>query len=387
MSINILRAKDDFKSHFGFDADIVARAPGRVNIIGEHTDYNGGFVLPMALECETVIIAKRREDSALNAYAADLNDTCCVDLANIEHCADSPWINYVLGTADELAKLGKPLIGADIMIRGDVPLASGLSSSASLETAALVLFETLGDFTIEGTEAPKLCQRAENLFVGLNCGIMDQFIIRLAKKDHALFLDCRNLNYEAVPVAFENQAFVIGNTCVSRGLSDSKYNERVSECTQAAKAMAKNTGENGQLLRDFTLDDLNAAKGKISEVVFRRAQHAMSEDIRTKAACQAMRDGDPAALGKLMNESHYSLRDDYEVSCDELDAMCDIARALPGCYGSRMTGAGFGGCTVHLVEKDNIEAFSEELLKQYKERTGIDGAVIISSPAQGACAV
>ncbi|MCP4644672.1 MAG: galactokinase, partial [bacterium] len=348
MSIDIQSAKSKFEAHFGAPAQIAVRAPGRVNIIGEHTDYNHGFVLPMAIECETLILARPTGDSSLSAYAANLDRTATASFDQLVRNPDEPWIDYVVGVARELAALGKPLAGAELMIMGDVPIGCGLSSSASLEMAALTMFEKLSDFVIEGADAPRLGQRVENDFLGLSTGIMDQFISHAGKAGHVLFLDCRSFDYELVPVAFEEARFVVANTGVSRGLTASKYNERVAECNEAVKGMAARLGKDGTHLRDFTLEDLNACQSDLPDTAFRRARHVITEDGRTKAACAAMRKGDAAVLGELMNGSDKSLRVDYEVTCPELDAMTAIARDLPGCYGSRMTGAGFGGCTVSL---------------------------------------
>ncbi|MDQ1257005.1 MAG: Galactokinase [Candidatus Hydrogenedentes bacterium] len=384
MSIDPVQAKTIFTNHFGFLAEIGTRAPGRVNIIGEHTDYNHGFVLPMAIEQETVILARKRPDRTLNAFAANLNRTVEADLDHRVRNAAEPWIDYVIGVTDELAKLGHPLMGADMMIIGDVPIGCGLSSSASLEMAALTLFEALGGFTIEGSEAPRLGQRVENRFLGLSTGIMDQFISRMGRQGHALFLDCRSFEYDLIPVAFSEALFVIANTCIARGLTASKYNERVAQCNAAATAMREQLVKQGTHLRDFILCDLESCQSAMDDTVYRRARHVITEDARTHAACAAMRAGDAEALGLLMNASDESLHGDYEVTCPELDAMTRIARGLPGCFGARMTGAGFGGCTINLVAKKRLDDFIEQLLRQYHEETGIHGEVIVSSPAAGA---
>ena len=384
MSIDLGYARVRFRDRFGGVPGLAVRAPGRVNIIGEHTDYNDGFVLPMAIDQETAILARPRPDNVLEAYAANLDESGSVALDRFERNTEQPWLDYIVGVARELDKLGKSLHGADMLIIGDVPIGAGLSSSASLEMAALVLFETLGGYTIQGADAPKLGRRVENEFLGVNSGIMDQFIVRMGKAGHALFLDCRDHQFELVPVTFGNARFVIANTHVARGLTSSKYNERVAECMEAVKLLAETTGKQGRYLRDFCAEDLDASKEVMPDNVLRRARHVISENGRTVAACDAMRRGDAAALGQLMNASGDSLRDDYEVTCPELDAMTAVAQALPGCYGARMTGAGFGGCTVNLVEIDRVEAFCAELTEQYRRETGIEGSVIVSSPAEGA---
>jgi len=384
VSIDRKKAAARFRGHYGAMPTIGVRAPGRVNIIGEHTDYNHGFVLPMAIERETVLLAKPIDEPEMRVFAANLERTAQAPLACFERNPDEPWMDYLVGVARELDRLGKPLRGADIMIIGDVPVGCGLSSSASLEMAALCLFEALGGFAIDGPEAPRLGQRVENEFLGLNTGIMDQFISRMGKAGHVLFLDCRTFGYELVSVSFEDACFVIANTGVSRGLTASKYNERVSQCRDAVDGMRRCLGKEGTHLRDFTLNDLESSRGRLSDVAYRRARHVISEDARTKAACEAMRAGDAAELGRLMSASDESLRSDYEVTCPELDAMTEIARGIKGCFGSRMTGAGFGGCTVSLVNKAEVSAFTATLLQEYFARTGLRGDGIVSSAADGA---
>ena len=396
MSIDVQAAKAAFTARFSAPAEVVVRAPGRVNIIGEHTDYNHGFVLPMAIERETVILARPRPDALLNAYAANLDRHATARLAPANprvrggggaRNEAEPWLDYVVGVADELVKLGKTPQGADMMIQGDVPIGCGLSSSAALEMAALCLFEALGGFQLGGADAARLGQRVENDFLGLSTGIMDQFISRCGKAGHSLFLDCRSYAYELIPVAFAKAVFVIANTRCSRGLTTSKYNERVAECTQAVgvlREQAEERSESATHLRDFTVEHLDACKEKMPAAVFRRARHVITENARTRLACAAMRNGDAERLGALMNDSDQSLREDYEVTSFELDSMTAIARSLAGSYGARMTGAGFGGCTINLVAKDSVAPFTDGLMAQYRERTGIEGEIIISRPAQGA---
>ncbi len=384
MSIDISRARALFIARFGKEPELGARAPGRVNIIGEHTDYNHGYVLPMAIERDTAILAARRPDFRLSAYAANFDRRGELDLGSPNRSAGEPWIDYVTGVARELSMLGKPVTGLDCLILGDVPVASGLSSSASLEMAALALFEQAGGFALTSAAAAQLGQRVENDFLGLSSGIMDQFISRAGVAGSALFLDCRTHAFEQIPVAFSDATFLIADTRVPRKLSASKYNERVAECREAVAALCRVHGAAATHLRDFTLDQLEEAREAMSEVAYRRARHVISENDRTLAACDAMRSGDAGRLGVLMSESDASLRVDYEVTCPELDAMTEISRSMSGCFGARMTGAGFGGCTVHLVAMNRVNAFAEELLKRYRVETGLKGAVIVSAPAAGA---
>lgn len=384
MAVDLALARVEFERHFGRPAEFGVRAPGRVNIIGEHTDYNGGFVLPMAIERETLILARRRPDPILNAYAASLGRAARADLREIRRNPEEPWVDYLVGVAHEVRKLGHPLNGADVLVRGDVPVGAGLSSSASLEMATLALFEALGGFSVEGADAPKLGRRVENEFIGVNSGIMDQFVIRLARAGHALFLDCRTLEFEHIPAAFSGAVFVVADTAVSRGLGASKYNERVAECAEAVRRMNERLGREASQLRDFTPADVEACRETLPDAVHRRARHIVTENERTLAACEALRAGNLTGLGGLMNASDHSLRDDYEVTCPELDAMTRIARGLSGCYGTRMTGAGFGGCTVNLVDATASTEFAERLLAEYAAETGLHGKVLVSSPAEGA---
>jgi galactokinase len=385
MSVDIQAAQKEFEAHFGKPPSTAAGAPGRVNIIGEHTDYNHGYVLPMAIERETVILAAPREDRTLRAYAANMDRETTVDLDNRVRNEEDSWADYIAGVAEELARIEMPLAGADLMIRGDVPIGCGLSSSAALEMAALCMFESLGGYRLEGPAAAQLGQRVENDFLGLSSGIMDQFISRCGKKDHGLFLDCRSLEYELVPVAFPDALFVIANTRCSRGLTASRYNERVAECNQAVNVMIKQLDRRDAThLRDFARADLDICREIMAENVFRRARHVITEDERTVEACEAMRAGDAVRLGELMNASDASLREDYEVTSPELDAMAAVARSLNGCYGARMTGAGFGGCTLNLVATEKVESFSKKLMSGYHKQTGLDGEIIISRPAGGA---
>lgn len=384
MSINIENAKKAFEREFQCIPGTIVCAPGRVNIIGEHTDYNHGFVLPMALEQATYMLAARRPDRQLKGWAVNMNARCVAGLDQRERRPDAPWMDYVIGVADELAKLGYPLTGANLMIQGDVPVGCGLSSSAALEMAALRMFESLGGFRLDGPGAARLGQRVENHFLGLSTGIMDQFISRCGRAGCALFLDCRTYEYELIPVAFSDAVFIIANTRCARGLTATKYNERVAECTEAVRVLTERTGKGGTHLRDFALADLEACREHLSDVSYRRARHVITENTRTLDACGAMRAGDAEALGALMNASGDSLRADYEVTSPELDAMTEAARALPGCLGARMTGAGFGGCTINLVVETEADRFAQSLMAEYSRRTGLTGEIITSRPGDGA---
>ncbi len=386
MSIQTHIAQAAFKQHFNADPTHIARAPGRVNLIGEHTDYNHGFVLPMAIERDTVLVAAPRTDAQIRVYAEHFDAAATIDLTHPARTPDTPWLDYLTGVVVMLQKLGHPVQGADVVVLGDVPIGAGLSSSASLEMATLALFESLGNFSLATPDASQLGLRVENEFLGLSSGIMDPFISRAGKADHALFLDCRSLEGQHIPAVLPEAQFVIAHTGVTRGLTASKYNERVTECAQAIAQLNAALHTAYTHLRDINEAALHQAHPAMGETEHRRARHVITENARTHAACDALRTADGKALGTLMNASHQSLAEDYAVSCAELDTMTHIARSLEGCYGSRMTGAGFGGCTVSLVARDQVEDFAQHLQKTYDKATGLTSEIILSSPAQGATA-
>lgn len=384
MSVDIHVAADLFEQRFNRPAQFAGRAPGRVNIIGEHTDYNHGFVLPMAIERDTVIVCAPRDDSAFSLFSANFDQQTNIDLNNPLRSEECPWSDYVSGVAAMLKDSGRDLRGADALILGDVPFGRGLSSSASLEMAAVCMFQGLGGFKLEGTGAAELCLKVENEFLGLATGIMDQFISSLARKDHALFVDCRTLDCEHVPIHLPDAQFVIADTGVARSLTDSKYNERVAECGSAVAQLNKALNTDATHLRYFEITQLFHAKDNLGDIEYHRARHVITENERTRNARDALRNGDHVELGVLMNASDTSLDEDYRVSCDELRTMTRIARSLEGCCGSRMTGAGFGGCTVSLVARNDVDAFSAALRRRYDEETGLACEIIVSSPAAGA---
>lgn len=381
-------ARDLFHEHFGGAPEFIVRAPGRVNIIGEHTDYNGGYVLPMAISPAVWLAAAPRSDECIDAVAANLGRRGVIALDDCDWDVSEPWLDYITGVAKELSAMNYPLSGASMVITSSLPIAAGLSSSASLEMAALKMFEAMGEFSLDDAEAAHLGQRVENEFIGVDSGIMDQYVIRAAREGHALFLDCQSLETEHIPVAFKDAVFVVTHTGVERGLTDSAYNERVAECREASEYLARVLErEPATSLREFTVAELEARCETMPDRLYRRARHVLTENARTIEACKAMKEGDAETLGELMNASHASLRDDYEVTGPALDAMTEIARELPGCYGSRMTGAGFGGCAVSLAAKDKAEAFAETLVKTYTEQTGNESMTLTSEPAQGVSAI
>jgi len=372
---------DKFKSHFNAQPRVF-RAPGRVNLIGEHTDYNDGFVFPMALNNYTTVAISPRDDRALKIWSENMAEMTAVDL-NDNESRRGHWSDYVAGIARMLELESFELPGANIYLESDVPVGAGLSSSAALEiSSALALLSTV-DGKLSAAELAKLGQRAENQFVGMNCGIMDQFISVHGEKDHALFLDCRTLDYQQVPLPSGQIRVVICNTRVKHELNSSEYNKRRAECEKGVRIMIADF-PGIKALRDVSLQQFQQVENKLPDIVRKRCRHVISEDERTLESIDALNKNDLQRFGELMNASHESLRDDYQVSCKELDIMVEEARTLPGVLGSRMTGGGFGGCTVNLVQVNQVENFCAEIEKRYQGATGIAPKIYISSPSQGA---
>jgi len=383
--MNIQELWDKFGKTF-IDIDLESgayKAPGRVNLIGEHTDYNDGFVMPMAIEKEITMLAQLRPDRKVKFYSLDYDQMVEYDLDSLEYDEENIWANYIMGVIDEIQKLGESLQGFNLMFTGNVPQGSGLSSSAALEVVTALAVTDLHKIKIDGVEMALLAQRAENNFVGVQCGIMDQYISRLGKKDHALLIDCRTNDYELVPFKNGNYQIVICNSRVERGLVDSEYNQRRSECNQAVEFFAEKEDDEITALRDLDLETVEKYKDELAENVYKRAHHVVSENARVIESQKALEADDMQKFGDLMYASHKSLSQDYEVSCKELDILVNLA-AEEGIEGARMTGAGFGGCTVNLVKKDKVDKFVDMIKKKYKEKTGIDADVYVSNPGEGA---
>ena len=370
------RAAEALCRIYGQEPSLVVASPGRVNLIGEHTDYNDGFVFPAAIDRHVVMAVRPRDDAQVCIEALDLDDRACFDLGDIQPSKAHSWNNYQRSVGWVLQDAGYTLNGFDAVITSDVPVAAGLSSSAAVEIAAAFIFQTLGDFELDGVKRALLCQKAENEFVGMRCGIMDQYIISLGKRDHALLIDCRSLDYQLVPLP-SGYSVIICNTKKRRGLVDSEYNTRRQECETGASLLGV------KALRDVTPGQLEAAKDRLPETTYRRCRHIVTENERVMQAVAALEEGDVARLGKLMNASHVSLRDDYEVSCRELDIMAEISWQQDGVVGARMTGAGFGGCTVALVEVAKAESFRENVALAYREATGLTPDIYICAAEDG----
>jgi galactokinase len=372
-----------FRATFGRSATVLARAPGRVNIIGEHTDYNDGFVLPAAIERETRIAAAPREDGRVRLVALDLGRETTFSLTEPDGQAgvapaslpEARWSNYVRGIAAGLLAAGYPVRGMDALMSGDVPIGSGLSSSAAVEMVAVQAFAAIGDFDVAPAQAARIGQKAEQVFVGMNCGLMDQLASALGQPDHVLLIDCRDLSAQPVPVP-AGVAILIADTSVRRQLAASAYNVRRAQCEAAARALGV------PALRDATLAMLDATE--MDAVVAARARHVIAEDDRVLQTVAALREGDLPTVGSLMNASHASLRDLYEVSSLELDTMVTLLRQQPGCYGARLTGAGFGGCAVALMAADAVAAAIPVVAEAYRERTGLTSALYPTRAGAGA---
>ncbi|HEY3418061.1 MAG TPA: galactokinase [Armatimonadota bacterium] len=358
------------------------RAPGRVNLIGEHTDYNDGFVLPAAIDREVLLAATPSGSREVTLHSLDFDGTSTFNLDEIGYDAEQPWSNYLRGVCYVLEEKDFHLRGAEIAFSGDVPVGSGLSSSAALEVATAIAFLQMAEYEVPGEEVALLCQRAENEFVGTRCGIMDQFISALGQAGKALLIDCRSLAYRPYPIP-AGVKLVISDTGVRRGLVSSEYNTRRGQC-ETGVALLRAVLPDIFALRDVSSAQLEAHKGLLPDDIYRRCRHVVTEDERVLHAVEAMEAGNLPLLGQLLNASHESLRDDYAVSCKELDLMVELARQQPGVYGSRMTGAGFGGCTISLVADETADAFVENVAPAYREQTGIESQIYICAASAGA---
>ncbi len=364
-----------FVAQYGAAPALLARAPGRVNLIGEHTDYNDGFVLPMAIERAAWLALRPRDDDDVRLYALDFAETAVFSLAHL--AKEAGWAEYIKGVIWALQQDGRTLRGFEGVLASDVPIGAGLSSSAAVEVVTARALAALNDLPWQPAQMARLCQRAENGWVGVNCGIMDQMISAAGQAGHALLIDCRALTWEAAPLPPQT-AVVILDTATRRGLVDSAYNERRRQCETAAALLGV------PALRDVSPAEFAAQEARLEPLTCRRARHVISENARTLAAATAMRAGDARQVGQLMNASHASLRDDFGVSSAALNTMVDLAQRQPGCYGARMTGAGFGGCAVALVQAQAATHFAQTVAAAYVQATGLQPQVIISQPAPGA---
>ena len=372
----------EFQKHYGRAPRWIVAAPGRVNVIGEHTDYNDGFVLPMAIERYAIMAADAASaPGKVSVYDANFRESAQIDVTAPVTKGQPKWSNYIRGVLCGFQNRGVKIPALDVAFLSTVPLGGGLSSSAALEVCTATLMEAATGKAIDPIEKALLAQKAEHDFAGVPCGIMDQFISALGKEGHLLLLDCRTRKTELVPMSDPFVALLIINTNVKHELSGGEYAERRAQCEEAAAKLGVKS------LRDVTAEQLEKNKGKLSELVYRRARHVIGEIERTTHAAEGVRQSNWPAVGQLMYASHYALKDDYEVSCAELDAVVEIAEdigAKDGVYGSRMTGGGFGGCCVALVKASAVESISKIIAAEYKKKTGIDATIFSSRPAAGA---
>lgn len=373
--------QQQFARMFGTDAQVF-RAPGRINLIGEHTDYNDGFVMPAAIDAATFCAMAKRTDRQLVLHSLNYHETVAFDLDEAVPRAQQHWSDYPRGVAVMLARAGFALPSANLLFHGEVPLGAGLSSSAAIEMATAGVLLASADKTLDCAELAQLCQRAESEFVGLRCGIMDQFISCHGRARYAMLLDCRTLAYRWLCLP-DTVRLVVCNTMIRHTLANSEYNLRRADCELGVTRLA------GLLpgitaLRDVSLETLEAHRHALPEPIFRRCRHVVTENARTLAAAEALEQGDLQQFGELMDASHRSLRDDYEVSCPELDLLVRLASGIEGVYGARMMGGGFGGSTINLVRADCVAAFSQAVATEYGKATGTAPEIYAFAAADGA---
>lgn len=385
--MNVSELKQKFSEVFGSEnTPRVFASPGRVNLIGEHTDYNGGHVFPCALSFNTYVLIAKRNDRKIRLFSANFADKPVIeaDLCHIVYDKKQDWANYPLGVLAVLLKREYPIdSGFDILFWGDIPQGAGLSSSASIEVATAYALSSVFDLRIPKFELSKIGQEAENKFVGMNCGIMDQFASAMGKANHAILLDCNTLNYKYAPLDLNGVSILLCNTNKPHNLIESKYNERRSQSEHALQQLQSKLSI--KALGELTEEEFEANKELITDPVERkRAKHAVYENQRTLKAAQKLQEGDLSGFGKLMNDSHISLRDDYEVTGAELDAMASAAWEQEGVLGARMTGGGFGGCVVALVQNEHLETFKNNVARIYQAKTGYKPDFYVASAGAGA---
>ena len=360
----------------------IFRAPGRVNLIGEHTDYNDGYVMPIAIELYTWVAAGRRPDRILRVHSLHFGETIELPLDEFAGPPRQHWSDYIRGVAAVLEASGQKLSGANLVIQGQLPLGGGLSSSASLEISTALALMWASNFELPPLEMVRACQRAEHEYAGTRCGMMDQFIITFGRLQHALMLDCRSLEYRLVPIP-EHARVVVANSMLRHELAAGEYNRRRADCEAGVRTLQRHL-PGVRALRDVTPAELESHKSDLPDPVYRRSRHVVSENQRVLGAAEALQAGDLDRVGQFMFESHRSLRCNYEVSSAELDVLVELASACQGVYGARMTGGGFGGCTVNLVRSDAVERLQAQIAEGYARATGIIPALYVCSVAEGA---
>lgn len=360
----------------------IYRAPGRVNLIGEHTDYNEGFVMPVAIDFSTFVALGQRDDSLLKIHSDTFKEDANSDLSKPPKRGRKHWSDYPIGVAVKLQEAGYKISGANVFVYGEVPLGSGLSSSAAIEVSTGLGLLDISAQKIDRLQLAKICQKAENEFVGARTGLMDQFIACFGKAGSAVMLDCRSLESQALPIPDEVK-LVVCNTMVKHELASNEYNTRRKECEEGVRILSRQL-PHVQSLRDVSVEDVRKFKDELGEIVFKRCRHVTTENDRVRAAAEALQQRDLKKFGQLMYRSHESLRDDYEVSCRELDLMVELAAQIKGVFGARMTGGGFGGCTVNLVAESAVNEFTRTIKAGYAEATQRDPEVYVCTAADGA---
>ena len=375
--------KQEFRKLYGSHPKIF-RAPGRVNLIGEHTDYNEGFVMPAAIDFSTWAAVTSRSDSTFNLRSHSFSESVSFNLSDGQQPRHQ-WSDYAVGVVEQIKHSGQRLSGADILIHGEVPIGAGLSSSAAIEVAVGLALLSSSAESVDRTQLALLCQRAENDFVGMRCGIMDQFVSCNGKRNHALMLDCRTLGFELLPLPSTTR-MVICNSMVKHQLAAGEYNQRRAACEEGVRILRRDR-PTIHSLRDVSAADLESSRDQLPEVIYRRCHHVVTENDRVQRAAIMLKEGNLRGFGELMAQSHTSLRDDYEVSCRELDILVEIAGGQPGVHGARMTGGGFGGCTINLVSAEHAAKFRQNVATAYEQATGLVPEIYISTAADGASQV
>lgn len=377
--------KDNYNKHFENTtlSDGFYAAPGRVNLIGEHTDYNDGFVLPMAIDKKIYAYLQLRDDKKINLYSIDFDLTFKTTTEQLKFNKKNSWSNYIIGVVSELKKEGYNPKGFNMVFTGDIPMGAGLSSSAALEVVTAFGLDDLNNFNIDPFKKAVIAQKAENNFVGVNCGIMDQYISVLGEKDKALLIDCENYEHEEVPFKDQDYEFLIIDSKVERGLVDSKYNERRKQCDNVVKFFKNNVGEEVKSLRDININELFRYENKLNDLDYKRATHVLTENRRVLKFSQQLEKKEYSKAGRLMYASHLSLKDEFEVSTEELDFLVEKAMKINGVLGARMTGAGFGGCTVNLIKTENKEQIIKSLKESYSNEYNKSPDFYLSRPAKG----
>ena len=374
----------EFRKLFG-EQPVIFRSPGRVNLIGEHTDYNLGYVLPGAIDRSIYFGLAPRRDKVVCLYALDMGESYVFNLVDIRK-TDKSWPNYLIGVVDQLQKAGYNFTGFNCLFGGDIPIGAGLSSSAAIEAGLAFALDNIFELNIDKLDLVKLAQKAENEFVGVQCGIMDQFINIFGEHKKVLRLDCRSLEFEYFPFQFNDVAILLFNSNISHSLASSEYNKRRLECSEGVR-LIRQKFPNIQTLRDVTLEMLSEVSLTLDKRIFHRCKYVVEENERLLRACASLSENDPKAFGETMYGSHEGLRFDYEVSCQELDFLVSLAKGLPGVYGSRMTGGGFGGCTINLVLKDAVPEICKFVKERYSSQFNHDPDVYVTALSEGTSVV